>query len=190
MGDARTGRQHGQVSSIGRQIPQGIRGGEQRAASLGERSGHVAPDCVCVERMLIARRRNGLGMCERWGEVLSSPSVKPHARERLRRQVIGGGKQAVGRQDLGSVGPETLNLIDNEIERMVGDAEARAAAILDRNWSAVEETAAALLEQETLSGVALDAVLSTVQEVSVDELRGVRRAAPPRFTTRDPNPPR
>jgi cell division protease FtsH len=93
-------------------------------------------------------------------------------------------------QDLGSVGPETLNLIDNEIERMVGDAEARASAILDRNWSAVEETAAALLEQETLSGVALDAVLSTVQEVSVDELRGVRRAAPPRFTTRDPNPPR
>ena len=30
-------------------------------------------------------------------------------------------------QDLGSVGPETLNLIDNEIERLVGDAEARAA---------------------------------------------------------------
>ena len=58
--------------------------------------------------------------------------------------------------------------------------------ILDRNWSTVEETAAALLEQETLSGVALDAVLSTVQEVSLEELRGVRRAAPPRFTTRDP----
>ena len=30
-------------------------------------------------------------------------------------------------QDLGSVGPETLNLIDNEVERLVGDAEARAA---------------------------------------------------------------
>ena len=29
-------------------------------------------------------------------------------------------------QDLGSVGPETLNLIDNEVERLVGDAEARA----------------------------------------------------------------
>jgi cell division protease FtsH len=85
-------------------------------------------------------------------------------------------------QDLGSVGPETLNLIDNEIERLVGDAEARAAVILDRNWSTVEETAAALLEQETLSGVALEAVLSTVQEVSLEELRDVRRAAP----TRDP----
>jgi cell division protease FtsH len=89
-------------------------------------------------------------------------------------------------QDLGSVGPETLNLIDNEIERLVGDAEARSAAILDRNWSTVEETAAALLEQETLSGVALEAVLSTVQEVSLEELRDVRRTAPPRFTTRDP----
>jgi cell division protease FtsH len=90
-------------------------------------------------------------------------------------------------QDLGSVGPETLNVIDNEIERMVGDAEARAAVILDRNWSTVEETAAALLEQETLSGLALDAVLSTVQEVTLEELAQVRRAVPPRFTTRDPD---
>jgi cell division protease FtsH len=89
-------------------------------------------------------------------------------------------------QDLGSVGPETLNLIDNEVERLVGDAEARAAVVLDRNWSTVEETASALLEHETLSGVALDAVLSTIQEVSAEELSQVRRATPPRFTTRDP----
>jgi cell division protease FtsH len=89
-------------------------------------------------------------------------------------------------QDLGSVGPETLNLIDNEIERLVGDAEARAAAILDRNWNTVEETAAALMEHETLSGVALDAVLSTVHETTLEELHDVRRASPPRFTARDP----
>jgi cell division protease FtsH len=88
-------------------------------------------------------------------------------------------------QDLGSVGPETLNLIDNEIERLVGDAEARAAWILDRNWNTVEETAAALMEQETLSGVALDAMLSTVRETTLEELHNVRRAAPPRFTARD-----
>jgi cell division protease FtsH len=81
-------------------------------------------------------------------------------------------------QDLGSVGPQTLNVIDNEVERLVGDAEARAAVILDRNWSAVEETATALLEQETLSGVALEAVLSTVQEVTLEELRDVRRYNP------------
>ena len=78
-------------------------------------------------------------------------------------------------QDLGSVGPETLNLIDHEIQRLVGEAEARSQAILERNWSSVEETASALLEQETLSGVALDAVLSTVQEVSLEELRGLPR---------------
>jgi cell division protease FtsH len=92
-------------------------------------------------------------------------------------------------QDLGSVGPETLNLIDNEIERLVGDAEARAAAVLDRNWNAVEETAAALMEQETLSGVALDAVLSTVQETTLEELRSIRRAAQPRFSARDKDAP-
>jgi cell division protease FtsH len=76
-------------------------------------------------------------------------------------------------QDLGSVGPSTLDLIDREVERLVGDAEARAAVVLDRNWSSVEETAQALLEHETLSGVALEAVLSTVQEISLEELRGV-----------------
>ena len=80
-------------------------------------------------------------------------------------------------QDLGSVGPSTLDLIDREVERLVGDAEARAAFILDRHWSAVEETAHALLEQETLSGVALEAVLATVAEVTLEELRDVRRAA-------------
>jgi len=86
-------------------------------------------------------------------------------------------------QDLGSVGPETLNVIDDEVERLVGDAEARAAAVLDRNWSTVEETATALLEHETLSGMALDAVLSTVQEVTLEDLHDVRRTPPAR---RDP----
>ena len=89
-------------------------------------------------------------------------------------------------QDLGSVGPSTLDLIDREVERLVGDAEARAAFILDRHWGAVEETANALLEQETLSGVALDAVLSTVHEMTLEELRDVRRPAPERDPGRRP----
>src|ERR1700722_7125913 len=76
-------------------------------------------------------------------------------------------------QDLGSVGPSTLDTIDREVERLVGDAEAKAAVILDSNWQAVEETAHALIEHETLSGVALDAVLSTVQETELSELRDV-----------------
>jgi cell division protease FtsH len=76
-------------------------------------------------------------------------------------------------QDLGSVGPSTLDTIDREVERLVSDAEAKAAVILDRNWQAVEETAHALIEQETLSGVALDAVLSTVHETDLGELRDI-----------------
>ncbi len=81
-------------------------------------------------------------------------------------------------QDLGSVGPETLNTIDNEVERLVGDAEARSAVVLDRNWNTVEETATALLEQETLSGVALDAVLSTVHEMKLEDLLDTHRTTP------------
>jgi len=71
-------------------------------------------------------------------------------------------------QELGSVGPATLELIDREVERIVGDAVDRAEDVLRRNWSAVYETANALIEQETLSGVALDAVLSTVQPTLLD----------------------
>jgi cell division protease FtsH len=81
-------------------------------------------------------------------------------------------------QDLGSVGPSTLDIIDREVERFVSGAESRAAVVLERNWHAVEETAQALLEHETLSGVALEAVLSTVQEIDLDDLREMRPADP------------
>jgi cell division protease FtsH len=72
-------------------------------------------------------------------------------------------------QDLGSVGPATLELIDREVERLVGEAIDKAVSVLERNWAAVEETANALIEHETLSGVALDAVLSTVQPMPIAE---------------------
>jgi cell division protease FtsH len=71
-------------------------------------------------------------------------------------------------QELGSVGPATLELIDREVERMVTEAEQKAAAVLEANWAAVRETAVALLEQETLSGLALDAVLSTVVAMPIE----------------------
>jgi cell division protease FtsH len=71
-------------------------------------------------------------------------------------------------QELGSVGPATLELIDREVERIVGSSVERAEGVLCRNWSAVYETANALVEQETLSGVALDAVLSTVEPTLLD----------------------
>jgi cell division protease FtsH len=74
-------------------------------------------------------------------------------------------------QDLGSIGPDTLNIIDSEVERIVEEAEMRAESVLNVNWLAVEETASALLEHETLSGVALDAVLSTVQAIELDDIQ-------------------
>jgi cell division protease FtsH len=73
-------------------------------------------------------------------------------------------------QDLGSIGPDTLNIIDSEVERIVEEAEARAEHVLNANWAAVEETANALMEHETLSGVALDAVLSTVQSSELQSI--------------------
>ncbi len=71
-------------------------------------------------------------------------------------------------QELGSVGPATLELIDREVERIVKDSVAKAEEILGRNRSAVYETANALVEHETLSGHALDAVLATVQPTLLD----------------------
>jgi cell division protease FtsH len=109
--------------------------------------------------------------------------------ERLGRVTVGepGGEVFLGAslQDLGSIGPHTLNLIDDETERLVSLAEARATAVLRPNWSSVEETARALLEQETLSGVALDAVLSTVRPVALRDLDVPNELRPGRFRTQD-----
>jgi cell division protease FtsH len=82
-------------------------------------------------------------------------------------------------QELGSVGPATLELIDREVERIVGDSVRRAEEVLQRNWNPVYETANALIEQETLSGVALDAVLSTVEPTLLDFSAGEGTAPSP-----------
>ena len=83
-------------------------------------------------------------------------------------------------QDLGNIGPATLELIDREVERMVSEAEERATVVLQRNWSAVDETARALLEHETLSGVALDAVLATVKPTPLTYIEGTMHESPER----------
>jgi len=71
-------------------------------------------------------------------------------------------------QELGSVGPATLELIDREVERIVGSSVETAEEVLRRNWSAVYEIANSLIEHETLSGVALEALLSPVQPTLLD----------------------
>jgi cell division protease FtsH len=146
-----------------------------------------------LERQLIVITGGLAGERIAFGQVSTSVNDDLHAATNLARSMVTsfGMSEALGLvtigeksgevflgaslQDLGAVGPETLNLIDNEVERIVGEAEARAEVVLDRNWNTVEETATALLEQETLSGVALDAVLSTVQKVTIEELRDMRR---------------
>jgi cell division protease FtsH len=77
-------------------------------------------------------------------------------------------------QDLGSIGQATLDLIDREVEKCVTEAIDKATIVLERNWGAVEETANALIEHESLSGVALDALLSTVNHIPLDSLNGHR----------------
>jgi cell division protease FtsH len=89
-------------------------------------------------------------------------------------------------QDLGSTGPETLNTIDRETERIVGEAAVLASVVLDSNWAAVEEIARVLLERETLSGVALDALLAPVAHINMHDLQAeAARRHPERFPQRD-----
>ncbi|HEU4943748.1 MAG TPA: ATP-dependent zinc metalloprotease FtsH [Solirubrobacterales bacterium] len=71
-------------------------------------------------------------------------------------------------QELGSVGPATLELIDREVERIVAGSVETAEEVLRRNWGAVYEIANSLIEHETLSGVALEALLSPVQPTLLD----------------------
>ena len=83
-------------------------------------------------------------------------------------------------QELGSVGPG-----DAGADRPRGRADrrrrrsSRREAMLERNWDAVYETANALIEHETLSGVALDAVLSTGQADAARLRRASGTAAAP-----------
>jgi cell division protease FtsH len=123
-----------------------------------------------------------------FGEMSTGSSDDLHAATKLARQMVtsygmsprlgsvtigeAGGEVFLGAalQELGAVGPTTLDLIDEETERIVEEAKWRATQVLRRNWAAVEETARSLLEHETLSGVALDAVLSTVTPVDLDAI--------------------
>jgi cell division protease FtsH len=82
-------------------------------------------------------------------------------------------------QELGSVGPATLELIDREVERIVGEAMDRATVVLRSNWGAVRETAAVLLAHETVSGMALEALLTPVVSIDIEDVqRNGRRNVP------------
>ena len=74
-------------------------------------------------------------------------------------------------QELGSVGPATLDLIDREVEATMREASRLARLVLETNWTAVLEAADALIEHESLSGLALEAVLATTKPVQVGPAR-------------------
>jgi len=65
-------------------------------------------------------------------------------------------------QNLGNISPGQLELIDAEVRRMVLDAFGVAQQIISDNADAMDELVGTLIEQETLSGVALEALLSAV----------------------------
>src|SRR5262249_40867923 len=85
-------------------------------------------------------------------------------------------------QELGSVGPATLELIDREVERFVAEAVERASSVLRSNWKAVREIAQVLLDHETVSGVALEALLTPVGSVEVEDVQVNGRRDLPRPT--------
>jgi cell division protease FtsH len=68
-------------------------------------------------------------------------------------------------QELGSVGPGTLERIDAETRAIVEDAEERAATTLRANWNVVEAIGRELVEYETLEGEPLNAHLARVRPV-------------------------
>jgi cell division protease FtsH len=156
-----------------------------------------------LERQLAAIMAGTAGEIIEFGEESTGVSDDLHAATKLARSMVTsfgmsrglghvtigepGGEVFLGNalQDLGSTGPETLNLIDREVERLVGDAEARATIVLRSNWDHVRETARSLLELETLSGVALDAMLAGVSPMPLDEI-----ALPNRDPDQDPRPSR
>jgi cell division protease FtsH len=141
-----------------------------------------------LERQLVAILAGTASELIEFGEESTGVSDDLHAATKLARTMVTsygmsrrlghvtvgepGGEVFLGAalQDLGSIGPETLNLIDQEVERIVDEAEQRAEHTLRANWTAVQETAGSLLEHETLSGVALDAMLSTVETVELDAI--------------------
>jgi cell division protease FtsH len=136
-----------------------------------------------LERHLIAILAGTAGELIEFGEESTGASDDLHAATKLARKMVTsygmsprlghitvgepGGEVFLGAslQDLGSIGPDTLNIIDSEVERIVEEAEVRAEHALRANWDSVRETAHALVEHETLSGIALEAVLSTVQPI-------------------------
>jgi cell division protease FtsH len=66
-------------------------------------------------------------------------------------------------QNMGNISPNQLELIDGEVRKMVLHAFDVAQEVIHDNEGAMRELVTSLVEHETLSGVALEALLSAVR---------------------------
>ncbi|WP_210492487.1 ATP-dependent zinc metalloprotease FtsH [Patulibacter sp. SYSU D01012] len=141
-----------------------------------------------LERQMAAIMAGTAGELIEFGEESTGVSDDLHAATKLARSMVTSfgmshrlGHVTVGEpagevflgaalQDMGSIGPETLNVIDGEVARIVLEAEARAKVVLQENWPTVQEVARSLVEFETLSGHALDALLGGVKERPIEQI--------------------
>jgi cell division protease FtsH len=78
-------------------------------------------------------------------------------------------------QSMGNTSPVQLELIDTEVRRMVLDSFEISQKVIKHNPEAMEELITTLLEQETLSGVALEALLSGVRPYEGELMSEARR---------------
>src|SRR5690349_22338159 len=186
---------------VARAIGQSMGGGAQklsivaRGRTLGTATSQLVDKDVTVlqeadlVRQLTAIVSGAAGERVHFGMVSTAINDDLHAATNLARSMVTsfgmspelglvtigeqGGEVFLGAslQELGSVGPATLELIDREIERLVAEAVERASTVLRANWDAVREIAQVLLDHETVSGVALEALLTPVTPIDVDEIR-------------------
>ncbi|HEV2813187.1 MAG TPA: ATP-dependent zinc metalloprotease FtsH [Solirubrobacteraceae bacterium] len=75
---------------------------------------------------------------------------------------------------MNNVSPMQQERIENEVRRIVMDCMEIAKRVIADNRDAVEEMASTLVEQETLSGVALEAMLASVRVYDGDLIPGRR----------------
>ena len=130
-----------------------------------------------LERRLIVTMAGAAGERLAFGEVSTAVNEDLHAATQLARSMVTSfgmselGPVTIGErsadvflgatlQDLGSVGPATLEQIDVQTRALVERAESRATDALERNWGVVESIAAELQETETLDDERLAAHLA------------------------------
>jgi cell division protease FtsH len=141
-----------------------------------------------LERHLIAILAGTAGEQIEFGQESTAAGDDLHAATRLARQMVTSfgmsprlGPIAIGEldgevflganlQSLGVIGPEVLDTIDAETERLVKEARDRAERSLRANWETVGELARELLARESLSGQELDAVLGSLKPTPLTEL--------------------